>query len=83
MTTARPGVSMVRAQVTAWSERRSQVGASVVVIMGLLPRVVLGVVVVSTADHTDTDVYVPLFWRLIARAVALPDQSNHLRSLHR
>jgi hypothetical protein len=26
MTTARPGVSMVRAQLTAWSERRSQGG---------------------------------------------------------
>jgi hypothetical protein len=34
MTTARPGVSMVRAQLTAWSERRSQGGASAVVIMG-------------------------------------------------
>jgi hypothetical protein len=80
ITTARWGDSMVRAQVTAWSERRSQGGAVVVVITGSSSR---RVVVVSTADHTDTDVYVPLFWRLIARAVALPDQSNHLRSLHR
>ena len=34
MTTARWGVSMVRAQVTAWSGRRSHGGASVVVIIG-------------------------------------------------
>jgi len=38
--------------------------------------VVLGVVVVSTADHTDTAVYVPLFRHLIARAVALPDHPS-------
>ena len=46
---------MVRAQVTAWSERRSQGGASAVVIMGsFLPAgVVLGGGC-STADHTDT-----------------------------
>ena len=68
---------MVRAQVMAWSERRSQLGASVVVITGSSSRrVVLGVVVVSTADHTDTAVYVPLFWRLKPRAVALPDHPS-------
>jgi len=32
MTTARRGVSMLRAQWTAWSERRSQAGAAVVII---------------------------------------------------
>ena len=47
---------MLRAQETAWSEWRSQAGASVVVITGSSSQwVVLGVVVVSTADHTDTD----------------------------
>src|SRR5664279_2937406 len=38
MTTARRGVSMVRAQVTAWSERRTQAGAAVVII-GIPPPV--------------------------------------------
>ena len=38
MTTARRGVSMVRAQVTAWSERRSQAGATVVIV-GVPPPV--------------------------------------------
>ena len=58
---------MLRAQVTAWSERRSQAGASavVVVIIGSLPRRGgVGAVNVSTADHTDTDGYAPPFWRL-------------------
>jgi hypothetical protein len=64
MTTARRGVSMVRAQWTAWSERRSQAGASVVII-GVLPPVRRWRLRnFSTADHTDTDGYAPLFWRL-------------------
>ena len=50
---------MVRAQLTAWSERRSQAGASVVVIIGCSSPPGCGVVVLSTADHTDTDGYVP------------------------
>src|SRR5664280_1603007 len=65
MTTARRGVSMVRAQWTAWSERRSQGGASVVVIIGVPPPAgCCGAVNFSTADHTDTDGYAPLIWRL-------------------
>ena len=56
---------MVRAQVTAWSERRSHAGASSVVIMGCpSPAGGGGAVNVSTADHTDTNGYAPLFWRL-------------------
>jgi len=55
MTTARRGVSMVRAQWTAWSERRSQGGASAVVITGFPFPAGCWVVVFSTADHTDTD----------------------------
>ena len=74
ITMARPGDSMPRAQVTAWSERRSQLGASVVAITGSSSSGCRsGVVVVSTADHTDTDVYVPLFWHLTTLAAALPD----------
>jgi hypothetical protein len=65
MTTARRGVSMVRAQVTAWSERRSQAGAAVVIIDVPPPAFgCCGAVSFSTADHTDTDGYAPLFWRL-------------------
>ena len=65
MTKARRGVSMVRAQWTAWSERRSQAGAAVVII-GVPPPTgwCCGAVNVSTADHTDTHGYAPLFWRL-------------------
>src|SRR5664280_2682570 len=65
MTTARRGVSMVRAQVTAWSERRSHAGAAAVVIIGV-PPLQGGVAVagLSTADHTDTAEYAPGFWRL-------------------
>jgi hypothetical protein len=65
MTTARRGVSMVRAQVRAWSDRRSQAGASVVII-GIPPPAgrCCGAVNFSTADHTETDGYAPLFWRL-------------------
>src|SRR5664279_6335021 len=64
MTTARSRCSMVRAQWTAWSERRSQAGASMVII-GVPPPVrrCCGAVNVSRADHTDTDAYAPLFWR--------------------
>ena len=66
MTTARRGVSMVRAQWTAWSERRSQAGAAAVVIIGVPPpgKGRAAMVGFSRADHTDTDVYAPLFWRL-------------------
>jgi len=55
----------VRAQVTAWSERRSQAGASVVII-GVPPpvRAVLRCGGLHTADHTDTHGYAPLIWRL-------------------
>ena len=67
MTTARRGVSMVRAQVTAWSERRSQAGASVVIMGCPSPvRAVLRWSSFSTADHTDTDVYVPVLWHLVS-----------------
>ncbi|MGZ8803543.1 MAG: hypothetical protein ACXWZL_13280 [Mycobacterium sp.] len=55
MTTARRGVSMARAQVTAWSERRSQPGAAAVVIIGVPPPGKGGAVGFSTADHTDID----------------------------
>jgi hypothetical protein len=55
---------MLQAQVTAWSERRSQPGASVVIIGVPPPAGCCGAVNVSTAEHTDTDAYVPLFWRL-------------------
>jgi hypothetical protein len=64
MTTAQRGVSMVRAQWTAWSERRSQGGASVVVITGVLPAEGRACGGLSTADHTDTGGYAPLIWRL-------------------
>jgi len=67
MTTARRGWSMVRAQLTAWSERRSQAGASAVVIIGVPPlpgSCCGGAVKFSTADHTDTAEYAPPFWRL-------------------
>src|SRR6478672_9608362 len=63
MMTAVPGWSMVRAQVTAWSERRSQGGG----VRGGDHRCVplgAGVVVLSRADHTDTHVYAPDLWRL-------------------
>ena len=55
----------MRAQVTAWSERRSQAGASVVII-GVPPpvRAVLRCGGLHTADHTDTHGYAPLIWRL-------------------
>ena len=64
MTTARRGVSMVRAQVTAWSERRSQAGRGGGDHRVSLPRSgrCCGAVSFSTADHTDTDGYAPLFW---------------------
>ena len=56
---------MVRAQVTAWSERRSQAGAAVVIIGCPSPgKAVLRSDNFSTADHTDTAEYAPLFWRL-------------------
>jgi len=45
---------MVRAQVTAWSERRSQVGASVMVIMEFASPAWAVPVVLSRADHTDS-----------------------------
>jgi hypothetical protein len=63
---------MWRAQLTAWSERRSQGGASAVVIMGTPPcRGRAAVAGFSTADHTDIHVYVPVFWRF-ARVAAHP-----------
>ena len=55
---------MVRAQVTAWSERRSQAGASVVIIGCPSSGMAVAPENFSTADHTDTDAYAPLFWRL-------------------
>ena len=63
---------MVRAQVMAWSERRSQGGPVVVVIMGKVSsrRAVL-VVGLSRADHTDTDGYAPVLW-LLAIAMGHP-----------
>ena len=69
MTTARWGWNMVRAQVTAWSERRSRGGAVLVVIMGRFPPARwCWVVGLSTADHTDTEAYVPVFWRLVGQS---------------
>ena len=55
---------MVRAQATAWSERRSQGGAVVVVIMEVSSRGCCWVVGLSRSDHTGTDGYVPVFRRL-------------------
>ena len=67
MTTARRGVSMVRAQWTAWSERRSQAGASaVVVIMGTsLVRVAVQRPGFSTAASPAG--YAPVLWLLGGR----------------
>jgi hypothetical protein len=70
MTTARRGVSMVRAQWTAWSERRSQAGASVV-ITGIPLPAGCWVVVFSTADHNDTAEYAPVLWRLLSCVSAI------------
>ena len=55
---------MVRAQVTAWSERRSQASESAVIITGMHRNSVPIPPGFSTADHTDTD-YAPLFRRLV------------------
>jgi hypothetical protein len=75
MTTAWWGWSMVRAQVTAWSERRSQVGAVLVVIMEVSSRGRCWVVGVSRADHTDTSLYVPYIWHLINVWDAIDERS--------
>ena len=51
MTTARWGCSMVRAQVTAWSERRSQGGAAVVVVIIGRPPEDVGAVLVGVRSE--------------------------------
>jgi len=65
MTTARRGVSMVRAQVTAWSERRSQGGASPVVIMGTTSpvRIALGDKTQYSRPHRHL-LYAPVLRRM-------------------
>jgi hypothetical protein len=64
MMTAVPGWSMVRAQVTAWSERRSQGGASAVVIIGDSSRQAVLVVVLKYSRSHRHQRYAPLLWRL-------------------